>query len=105
MDYSHIAQLRAVLVRLGNTWAVSGSGHKVRFQYAVVTVNRVVASRVVDAAGGSKVHKIAIEVTPIEILGKRAGYTTSQGWIEFKLKQPAVITIELVEDSPATKYP
>jgi hypothetical protein len=104
MDYSHVAQLRAVLSRAGDTWNVTGST-AVRFQFATVVVKRVVTSRIVTSADGSRVHRLALEVVPTEITSKRAGYTSSQGWIEFKVGVPVVIPFEVPEDAPAKSAP
>jgi hypothetical protein len=97
MDYSHIAQLRAALTRRGNKWEVTSSA-PVHFEYATVVVKKVVGSPLeVVGKDGGKVYRLALEVVPTEITSKRAGYTSSQGWIEFKLNQPTVIPFEISE--------
>ena len=95
MDFSHIAQLRALLSRSGSTWTLTGAGQLVRFQLATVRVDKLLETRVVTAADGTTVTKFAVLVVPTEILGRKAGYTSGQGWVEFVKNKPVPITFEL----------
>jgi hypothetical protein len=104
MDFSHIAQLRSLLSRSGGTWTLTGAGKVVHFTAATVRVDRLLETKAVTAADGTRVTKFAVLVTPTEILGSRAGYTSGQGWVDFVKGKPVPITFDLA-DAPTAARP
>jgi hypothetical protein len=105
MDFSHVAQLRGLLSRSNGSWTLTGAGQLVHFAAATVRVDKLLETKVVTAADGSKVTKFAVLVTPTEILGSRAGYTSGQGWVDFVKNKPVPITFELADGPSAATKP